>query len=527
MRSIRTKLLLALVIITLLPVYPLYHLVKNFFVRSLEVGYNEKVVAALENASGLSQIVFAHFRDETVDLCHMIQQIVKVSSQFPTISRRNIDKIEKSFGAIRIVSFDSEGNRNWQQTIGDTLVYPQIFAAQKHRMQAAQEVTFFETDPQPEFISAYIPLFNSGKKTGALVVTRPLPAAFVQQSQQVIEVNQMFQAIGILRGDLENSFILAFFVIYSSLVLLIIGLGWIISRRISRPLIALAAGTEKVAAGDLDYRMKIKSRDEIGKLVDAFNSMIEKVKFKQEQVIELEKKAAWREMARILAHEIKNPLTPIQLTVQQLRDEYQGENPAYDRLLKECTEIILDEITALQKLVRAFSDFARMPEMQLAPEQLNDIIRDVGKLHKDAPIDLKLDGNLPKIHLDEQQIRRVLKNLFKNSLESIAEKGRGKISVQTVLQENSILLQFKDTGRGIENEVLQRIFEPHYSTKKHGMGLGLAIVQRIIHEHGGTIKVESKVGQGTTFIIVLPLTTGNVDRAGGISMLTNNSAGEK
>ena len=505
MRSIRTKLMLALVVITLLPVYPLYHLVKNFFARSLEVGFNEKVVEALKNASGLSQIVFTHFREETIELCQALENAAEQRADNSMFSPDALTKIRDKFGTFRVIFFDKKSDRSRQYFAGDSLHYPRVFTAELQRLQAEKTMAFFETEPLPAFISVYVPGVHAGKMTGEIVVTRPLPPAFVQQSRRVIEVNQMFQAIGILRGDLERSFLLAFFVIYLSLTLLMIGLGWFISRRISRPLIALADGTEKVAAGDLNYRMQIDSGDEIGKLVGAFNSMIAKVKTKQEQVIDLEKKAAWREMARILAHEIKNPLTPIQLTVQQLRDEYRGDDPAYTAVLKECTEIILDEIAALQKLVRAFGDFARMPELQLTEANLNEIIIDLKKLYKGAKIDLQLMQNLPQLMLDEGQMRRVLKNLFKNSLESIDEKGMGEIVVRTSLHDRMVQLQFSDTGMGIKPEVLQRIFEPHYSTKKHGRGLGLAIVKRIILEHDGSIEAESIVGEGTTFNIQIPL----------------------
>ncbi len=506
MRSIRTKLLLALLIITLLPVYPLYHLVKDFFSRSLEVGFNEKVIEALENASGLSQIVFSQFREETLDLCRALKRSIRSPSLFKSAGRIkfNFTPIEKKYGAFRLQFYDKKGVFLRQHFSGAVLVYPAIYEAQLHAFQVKTALSFFETNPQPAFISVYVPAIFSNEKTGAMVVTRPLPTAFVEQSRQVIEVNQMFQAIGILRGDLEKSFILAFFVIYLSFTVLIIVLGYLFYQRISRPLIALAAGTEKVAAGDLDYRMQVKSGDEIGKLVDSFNSMIEKVKTKQEQVVELEKKAAWREMARILAHEIKNPLTPMQLTVQQLRDEYKGDDPLYSKVLAECTEIISDEIAALQKLVRTFSEFARMPEMQLVQADLNELIRDVRKLYKDADVDLDLSSNLPLIKLDDEQFRRILKNLFKNSLDSIKEKGAGRISISTVFQNETILIGFSDTGMGIKDEILPRIFEPHYSTKKQSMGLGLAIVKRIILEHGGSISVESQTGKGTRFSIILP-----------------------
>ncbi|KAA3658432.1 MAG: GHKL domain-containing protein, partial [Calditrichaeota bacterium] len=264
------------------------------------------------------------------------------------------------------------------------------------------------------------------------------------------------------------------------------------------------------AEGDLDYRMTVHSDDEVGQLVHAFNVMIERVKDKQEQVVELEKKAAWREMARILAHEIKNPLTPIQLMIQQLHDQYKGDDPVYAEVLNECTEIITDEIGTLQNLVRSFSEFARMPEMQKEPADLNAIIREVAKLYTDTTIALALDPALPKLLLDEQQFRRIFKNFIENSRAAITQKGQGSITIRSSVEQDSVIVRVSDSGAGIKDDVLQRIFEPHYSTKKHGMGLGLAIVKRIVQEHDGTISVSSEEGKGTEFVISMNKRRGKV-----------------
>ena len=232
--------------------------------------------------------------------------------------------------------------------------------------------------------------------------------------------------------------------------------------------------------------------------------MVERVQEKQQQVIALEKMAVWREMARILAHEIKNPLTPIQLTVQQLRDKYPGGDAEYGRLLDECMEIITDELASLQKLVREFSDFARMPQLQKSSASLNDVLADLCKLYSDQPVRCEYDPAVPAFAFDAEQIRRVVINLVENSLHSIAEKGGGEVILRTQAMDHEVVLICEDTGAGIAAETLQRIFEPDFSTKKTGMGLGLAIVRRIIEEHGGRIEVQSTPGTGTRFTIILP-----------------------
>ncbi|MCA9733322.1 MAG: HAMP domain-containing protein [Deferribacteres bacterium] len=504
MKSLRTKLLLSILIITLLPVYPLYHLVKNFFSQSLEVGFNAKVEHALENASLFSQKIFADFRGETRLLGEALANSVQSHRllRTPQIGNFDFTGFEKRFGPFLVIFYDKESSR-LQEYNSTREIYPQVTEDELAGVLGSNEPQFINPDLEPAYVSLFVPVKRNKERLGSLVVMRPAPKHFAEQSREIIEVNQMFKAIGVLRGDLESSFIAAFFTIYLLFVVLALVLGLYFSRRLSKPLMALAEGTQKVAEGNLDYRMSVSSNDEVGQLVRAFNVMITRVKEKQQQVVELEKKAAWREMARILAHEIKNPLTPIQLMIQQLRDQYKGDDQIYTEVLNECTEIITDEIGTLQNLVRSFSEFARMPEMQKELMNLNEMIRDVVKLYSDPHIELELDTKIPQLFLDEQQFRRIFKNFIENSRAAIAQKGQGSITVRTALENGSAVIRFSDTGAGIKNDVLQRIFEPHYSTKKHGMGLGLAIVKRIVHEHGGTITVSSEEGKWTEFVIRL------------------------
>ena len=251
--------------------------------------------------------------------------------------------------------------------------------------------------------------------------------------------------------------------------------------------------------------MKADSKDEVGDLVHSFNTMITTLKEKQDQVVSLEKMAAWREIARILAHEIKNPLTPIQLTVQHMKDKYEGDDPEYGKLLEECSEIVTDEIESLRTLVREFSEFARMPKLSLSPGDLNELVEEVRKLYPNNNISLELERTLPELHFDHEKMRRVIINLIENGLDSINEKGVGDIQIRTSLEDKMAVIHYSDTGNGIPNEIREKIFEPYFSTKKSGMGLGLAIVKRIIEEHGGSISIESIEGKGTTFKIELPV----------------------
>ena len=335
-----------------------------------------------------------------------------------------------------------------------------------------------------------------------LIGRRALTEDLRQQTASVMNAAQYFSLLDLKAEELRRSLVLTFLAVYVPILLLSLAMAWYFARKITTPLEQLARATRKLAQGDWQHRVALRSQDEIGEMGQAFNAMVGDLQRQQEQVIALEKMAAWREIARVLAHEIKNPLTPIQLMVQQMQDEYRGENDAYRAMLKQCGAIISEEINKLQKLVREFSNFARMPELHLAPAQLNDLLKEVAALHAARIIKLELNDALPVFAFDWEALRRVFINLIQNALQS-SPTAEVMISTKLHAPENRIEIVVTDTGSGIPPENLRRIFEPYFSTKKSGMGLGLAIVKRIIEEHRGTIAVTSEVERGTRFEIAL------------------------
>ncbi|HNI10822.1 MAG TPA: ATP-binding protein, partial [bacterium] len=236
----------------------------------------------------------------------------------------------------------------------------------------------------------------------------------------------------------------------------------------------------------------------------ALNQMVQNLRDEQQRILQLEKTATWREMAQRMAHEIKNPLTPIQLTIQQIKDSYAGNDEKYRKLLTECTTIIEEEIETLRNLTKEFSDFARMPVVVLKPSSLNKLIEDIILMYAAIPFEKKLDDRLPFIPLDTEAFKRVLINLIDNALAAVSNKQDRLIRIATIDVNTHVQLIIADNGYGIPKSNLERIFEPHFSTKTTSMGLGLAIVKKIIEEHQGTISVDSIENLGTTFTITLP-----------------------
>jgi two-component system nitrogen regulation sensor histidine kinase NtrY len=231
-----------------------------------------------------------------------------------------------------------------------------------------------------------------------------------------------------------------------------------------------------------------------------------------EDLTELERAqrlAAWREVARQIAHEVKNPLTPIKLAAQRLQRRYTGRLGEDGRILEECTQIIVNQVDELKNLVNAFSRFARLPQLTLAPQDLNALVQETLLLYQEAQpritLEFRPDPGLEPVLLDREQVKRLLLNLLDNAMAAIAGAGTITISIRRNPADGRVELTVADTGRGVPDRDKVRIFEPYFSTKRGGTGLGLAIVNSIVAEHQGYIRVEDNQPRGAKFIIDLPM----------------------
>jgi signal transduction histidine kinase len=288
-------------------------------------------------------------------------------------------------------------------------------------------------------------------------------------------------------------------------------LSWWGAARVTRPVRKLAEGAREVSGGNWGARVNVRGRNEIGQLADAFNRMTAQLTEQREQLVQAERVAAWRELARRLAHELKNPLFPLQTTVENLRRAKEQNPEQFEEVFRESTEILLSEIENLKNIVGRFSDFARMPQPELAPVNANDLVRGVVKLFEAQfgavgrpPItpELHLEEGLPTIQADAALLHRAIENLVLNAMDAMP--AGGVLMLRTTQKDGGVDLEISDTGSGLTQEECQRLFTPYYTTKQHGTGLGLAIVQSVVSDHGGRITVESETGVGTSFHIHLP-----------------------
>jgi signal transduction histidine kinase len=283
--------------------------------------------------------------------------------------------------------------------------------------------------------------------------------------------------------------------------------GRVVAARITRPVEALRDGAARVAAGDLGARVEARASGEVGELVGAFNAMTADLARSRTRLAQAERIAAWREVARRLAHEIRNPLTPIAMSVETLRDALERRRPDFPEIFEEGTRAISDEVRRLARIVDEFGRFARLPAPERSAVAPAELVASALALFPAPPpgveISRRVEPGLPPVLADRDQVTQVLLNLVRNGLDALGEGG-GSISVAAARAPGGVAFTVADGGPGIPAADLPRVFEPYFTTKAGGTGLGLAIARRIAEEHGGSLEAASEPGAGATFTLVLP-----------------------
>ncbi|MGA7567860.1 MAG: ATP-binding protein [Terriglobales bacterium] len=359
--------------------------------------------------------------------------------------------------------------------------------------QESQAVVHWTSDSADAEVFHAIPLLGpdhqgiSRQLMGVLLVgssRRPL----VELQRQIISTAMLVGGVGILIAILASLWFAA---------------------RVTRPVVSLAAAARRVAAGDLSAKVDVESGDELGELAASFNRMTEDLVQQKDRTLQAERVAAWRELARRLAHELKNPLFPLQVTVENLMRAKQKSPEMFEEVFQEGTATLLAEISNLKTIIGRFSEFSKMPQPQRLPTQINDVVRSVlrvfhAQLQENNQIVVHTDlaDALSEISADPDLLHRALQNLVLNAIDAMPQGG--ELTIRTVNAGDHIELSVSDTGAGLTQEECSRLFTPYYTTKQHGTGLGLAIVQSVVSDHGGKISVASTKQKGTMFRIELP-----------------------
>jgi two-component system nitrogen regulation sensor histidine kinase NtrY len=351
-------------------------------------------------------------------------------------------------------------------------------------LQAAQGIGNLGTDPQIE--SSLLQCIE--------ISSTP------SERQQAAEALKKYRQMAVFKDRIVTQVAL-FSILYSvAVIALLLFAGYLMVSRITRPLKDLTAATRRIAEDRLEEKLPETTGGEIGELVRAFNVMSDDLKTAREQRAIAERRATWQHVARTIAHEIKNPLTPIKLSTERMYEKYLMESRDFPEVIKSTTQTILTEIGNLQKLVDSFHRYAKFPDPVLKTDSLGAIVRETATLFMDSPasITCRIDDTVPAFPFDKVQVREALTNLIKNALESSRNTGREpQVVVSVERAGNDVVVSVSDNGCGIANKNIGKLFQPYYTTKKQGSGIGLALVERIVTLHGGTITVESKENMGT------------------------------
>jgi signal transduction histidine kinase len=305
-------------------------------------------------------------------------------------------------------------------------------------------------------------------------------------------------------ADLDRAVLLGALV----LILLGAGLGYWMAERIGDPVQRLTRATRRIAAGDLSTRVIVRTADELQRLVEAFNRMAGELQRQRSQVERTHRLEAWAEMARQVAHDIKNPLTPIQLSAEHLRRVHQDRGQPLSPVLDTCVDTILTQVRLLRQIASEFSSFGSSPIARPAPTAIAGLLHEVVDPYRlgvgdRVAIALDVDPELPPVSVDRMLLARAVINIVENALHAMP--GGGQLTLRARRDGDRMVLAIADTGVGMDADAQARIFEPYFSTKASGTGLGLSIARRNVEMHGGTIEVASTRGAGTIVTITLPL----------------------
>jgi nitrogen fixation/metabolism regulation signal transduction histidine kinase len=339
------------------------------------------------------------------------------------------------------------------------------------------------------------------------------PKSLDEHASLLTETRSLFASLFRFRAMFRVALALFYLLFSIPIFLLIILVSFLLTDEIIRPVANLEEATRRLAEGDFSFRILTRSRDELGVLAASFNRMIAELENSRNKLIQAEKISAWKEIAQRFAHEIKNPLTPIKLSAQRVLRKHRTEPKKLGEVLEPAVTAIISEVDNLNKLLEDFREFTKLPVPSPEPTDMKKLIREVVSvyehlsqtvviqsrfLHDDTPVDV-----------DRNQMKQVFANLIKNAVQAMPDGGEISILTELVKKNDTryFRTRIRDTGGGMDDEYRHMVFEPYFTTKKGGVGLGLSIVERIVFDHNGNIWFETQKGSGTTFYVDLPLKT--------------------
>ena len=348
----------------------------------------------------------------------------------------------------------------------------------------------------------------SPRRAQTVVLGIVYPRRFDEMASGITSSRRLFKELARYQDVFRTALIAFYFFFSFPILLLAILVSFLLTEDIIRPIVHLEEATRRVADGDFSFRLLARGGDELSLLVDSFNRMIAELETSRRKLLQAEKIAAWKEIAQRLAHEIRNPLTPIKLSAQRILKHAGAED--VQAVIEPAAAAIIKEVDNLNRLLVEFREFTRLPDPRPQPVAIGPLLEEVLSVYRNLSqkVSFECRDLAPvRIPADREQIKRVFANLIRNAVQAMPDGGVVTITADLVTKDQTgyLRIRVQDTGGGMEDEARERAFEPYYTTKRDGSGLGLPIVERIIFDHNGSISFESRRGSGTTFTIDLPV----------------------
>jgi len=492
-----------------------YFVTSTFRGETFRIGFREKMFASFLGVSLIPIIVLAiysreyvqdknsdFYRSQMISDLRIVDQYIK--QKFETLEKQNSNLPGKTD---RTLSFARIFGKGFTESSKNFNLYVKI------KLEASTDEQLYKSDLLDTRISGKAfyniallkkDFFDENTDIGSLSVIagyKPMYDNFnrligIISTQTVLKQNEINQ-------ELTESLVYIFGVYFIAVIFLTLLVN-LLSYRISNPILKLLKATEQLSKGNVEIQVKSSSKDEIGELVKSFNKMTKELKRSRTELKKAERESAWRDIARQVAHEIKNPLTPMKLAMQHLYHSYMHGSNDFKSVLKMTNNLIIDQIETLNKIATEFSDFAKLPSRNYQPLNIDEILQDVVRLfnvEKKINLNQNIAGKKSEVMGDKDEVKRVLINIIRNSIHAIDEKvcnrKNGVITIESTQSNGFFSIKVKDNGIGMDEQTLQQLFEPYFSTKSTGMGLGLVISKKIIDDMKGRIFVRSEINKGT------------------------------
>ncbi|UCB47214.1 MAG: HAMP domain-containing protein [Spirochaetota bacterium] len=484
----RFRLTLFFLIIASIPIVPLSIVSNNLISSSIRLWFVSGIEDSLIDAVEVSKQLYAKFSEESIvewnESC--------VDCTYSMIESRVYDKIDGVF------LYDQKEDSLFSIYSKDPQTKTDIESA------GIVELDMDSWKRLDINTREYLIVPAENIHAGEVFLVRKVPDAVQQYTSRISLGLQNYRTLKIIREPIRVVVILFYAVVTIPIVLLTFYLSFSISKDVTIPIKELAIATQKVASDKLDYKIKLEAKDELRLLIDSFNKMTEDLRVNKELVKHSERIAAWRDIARRVAHEIKNPLTPIKLSAERILKLYRKDD-SYEDVLSKGINTIITEVNNINDMVNEFSKVARFPDTRMERTDIIAEIENIIGLLKDSykHISFSFHHKEKKVYLsiDKNQIRRAFLNIFYNSINAITKQGNISVGCsESKGKENFYTIYIRDDGAGISEDIKERIFDPYFSKDGKGTGLGLTIVEKIILDNNGRIWFESRPGETTFYL---------------------------